>query len=450
MTVFTVFEWEKITVHNAAGLPAPNSLTRRQADALIAAAKAHDMGGDGGVGILSDHHHYLQTHNMVGILATDDCVLEILPKIERHNDHASFEEPVNVRRHFAAILDKLWNLNLSLGHAANIAQQNHTILDVFIQHFATLVAAQIRLGMPRHYLQHEEDIPALRGSLNTTRQFTTLLGKPSLLACRFDELSNNIILMQIVKACVQFLMVFARHHDVKRQLQQLNVRMAEIDRIDPRAIDWSSVNLDRTTRNWQPIIAMARMFLEKNWQDLRHSAKEKPCLTLLFSMPVLFEKYVALLLKRYCRSNPQYARDYHVVEQGGGKYCLIDGNNHRVGKIRPDIILKHGSQTDLIIDTKWKIHNDTGAHNVSDSDIYQMMVYAQLYQCEHVVLLYPFHQNIRDENKPRRYKIMQSQSHLSLATINIAQKPELVQAQLGNLLEKLNENPSRTADMTLM
>jgi 5-methylcytosine-specific restriction enzyme subunit McrC len=76
--------------------------------------------------------------------------------------------------------------------------------------------------------------------------------------------------------------------------------------------------------------------------------------TLLFAMNDLFERYVAVQLRRALAGTP-----FEVVAQGGFAYCLgpwngdgpVVGNTHPT---RPDLLIRHGGRVVAILDTKWK------------------------------------------------------------------------------------------------
>jgi len=105
----------------------------------------------------------------------------------------------------------------------------------------------------------------------------------------------------------------------------------------------------------------------------------------------LFEAYIAALAARAVRGSNLTAH-----AQGGLQYCLMkEGEGRRkCFQTRPDILLKRGGQTVMVIDTKWKRlgqNLEDRKHGISHADIYQMMAYARLYDCPQVMLLYPHH-----------------------------------------------------------
>ena len=67
----------------------------------------------------------------------------------------------------------------------------------------------------------------------------------------------------------------------------------------------------------------------------------------------------------------------------------------------PDITIRDkGGNILAIIDTKWKMLNpEEPKYDISQSDIYQMFAYATQYQCQDIILLYPYH-NATGENLP--------------------------------------------------
>ena len=77
-----------------------------------------------------------------------------------------------------------------------------------------------------------------------------------------------------------------------------------------------------------------------------------------------------------------------------------------------------------VVDTKWKrIANriDDAKQGVSQGDIYQMMAYGQVYECDRLILLYPQHSELdRAEGVQASHKVSSGSQTLQVATIDIA------------------------------
>lgn len=383
MTHLSVHEWGRVAVGEG-------GFTRNQADALLAAARLHISGGAEGTGILVDHHRHLTARQVVGVLSTKGCSLEILPKIDPTSPE---EDAPTVRAKLVHMLDIALGLDLSLGQSEAMARQNETLLDIFIRLFSDHLLAEVRRGLPRQYCARENDLPALRGQLDVVRQFTTHAVRPDRLACQFDVLETDTPLMRIMKACVIALTRHSRKLDTQRKPAELRYMLAEIPDMAARSLPWDQVSIDRSNRRWQRLFELAALFLRRKWQATHHDGLAAKGITLLFPMNDLFEAYVAAQLRRTLAGS-----GLKVIEQGGLRYCLgewRDNENCRayLFQTKPDIILRDQKGiTCAIIDTKWKKLSEDPLdrrHGVRQNDVYQMMAYARLYDCNSLMLIFP-------------------------------------------------------------
>ncbi|NCP15270.1 MAG: calmodulin-binding protein [Sphingomonadales bacterium] len=383
MTHLTIREWG----HARFG---DRGLTRAHAHALHAAACEHPLAHDDATNILVLGRDRIIARQMVGIVSAKGCSLEILPKVD--SDAVAGESDETVRSRLVRMLDVALGLDLDIGAEATIARQRNTLLEILIDAFATRLLAEVRRGLPRAYLQCEEDLPALRGRLDVTRQFTHNAVRPDRLACRFDQLEADTPLMRIMAAATVFLARHTRLLGTRRKLDELRHALAEIPLMPITRLPWQGVRIDRTNRRWEALFRLARLLLHRDWQATHHAAKAPEGLTLLFPMNDLFEKYIAVLLRRALAGS-----GIEVTDQGGHRACLGAYTGDHLGsgdafRTKPDIMLRRGREIVAIIDTKWKKLNSDPLdrkHGVSQADVYQMMAYARLYRTAELMLLYP-------------------------------------------------------------
>jgi len=426
VTHLTVREWDHVPIGEGSG-----RFTRVQANALHKSACAHPQARNDGTNILGFGRDRLIARQMVGVLAARGCSLEILPKIE---PEASEESDVAaIRSRLVHMLDVALDLGLSEGGAAPLARQSETLLDILVRLFATRLLDEARRGLPRRYLACEDDLSALRGRLNVTRQFKINAVRPDRLACRFDELSPDTPLLQLMKAAVVFLEKHARSHETRRQLVELRHLLSDVTDIPTRALPWDRVQLDRSNRRWRSLLALAKLFLKKDWQATHHDALAGDGITLLFPMNDLFEAYVAALMRRALSPH-----GIEVVAQGGFARCLgewVEGEDCRgaMFQTRPDIILRRNGRDLAIIDTKWKqLATGEAKHGVSQADVYQMMAYARLYSCRELMLLYPATPGA-SESPRQAFGIHGGRERLRIATIDVAHDKVVIESALGEL-----------------
>jgi 5-methylcytosine-specific restriction enzyme subunit McrC len=336
------------------------------------------------------------------------------------------------------MLDVALGLKLGDGQALAMARQKETLLDILIRLFADRLLAEARRGLPRAYMAQEEDLAALRGRLDVMRQFTHHAVRPDRLACRFDSLLADTPLQRIMKACVVMLRRHARALETQRRLDELRFLLAEVSDVPVSALPWTQVRIDRTNRRWETLYELAKLFLKREWQRTNHDVKAGQGITLLFAMNDLFEAYIAALARRALRGS-----ELTVHSQGGLRYCLMEegeGGKERF-QTTPDILIKRDGQIVMVIDTKWKVieqNPDDKKRGVSQSDVYQMMAYARLYECDEVMLLYPHHSKLGTYVLNDSYNILGGEGRLRISSVNISVNDKEVSKNLWNLIYSRN------------
>jgi len=430
MTHLTVHEWGGVGVSKESSTSAPHTFSRTQANALLAAARAHPLANQHGTNILIDRHSKIIAGQMVGVIAAPGCSLEILPKI----DDETIESDATIRHRLMRMLDVALGLKLGNGQSSTMARQAESLLDILIRLFAERLLAEVQRGLPRAYLAQENDLPALRGRLNIKRQFTTLAVRPDSLACRYDVLSADTALLRIMKACVVLLRHYARAADTLRRLNELRSLLVDVSDIPISHLPWSQVRIDRTNHRWEMLYNLAHLLLKRDWQATHHDSRAQHGITLLFPMNDLFEAYIAALAKRAVRGT-----EWTVRAQAGRLYCLIEDGKEGKPRFqtRPDLLIERNQQTVMIIDTKWKriVRQPEDARNgVSQADVYQMMAYARLYHCPQVMLLYPHHAGLGTQCLSAGYRILAGEEGLQVVSVDLIPDEAAIVEQLIHLI----------------
>ncbi|WP_417271262.1 McrC family protein [Celeribacter sp.] len=421
MTHYVLREWGRLPIGDGAG-----EVTPTQASSLAAAAQQSAFARRDGGGVLDYGRQYLCARGVVGIVAGEGCSLEILPKID------ALETDGALRDRLVHMLDVAFDLKIDLGGTSRTQWQSETLLDVLIRAFCEKLANALRKGMPRAYSTLEDDLPALRGGLNVTRQFTRHAVNPSRLACRFDEFLPDIALNQIMKVTVLHLSHHARSFAVQQELRELAFLYAEISDVPVAMLPWDRVRLDRTNDRWQGLLALSRLFLEQKFQSTTLGAGQGAAL--LFNMAALFENYIGRLTRRACAGT---ALDVRL--QGGRKYCLTDqATGRQLFQTKPDIIIRRNGVVTHIIDTKWKqieAQIDDSKRGVSQADVYQMMAYSQLYKAPRLTLLYPQSNAQSERDGVHASFDIGDLATLEIASVALDQSVADIRGQLARIVE---------------
>lgn len=406
----TIREWERIGYGSD-----DDAIPEPIADRLAAVASTSVFSGRGGEGVLEHGRKCLRARGLVGVIATPDAQLEILPKIGGVEEMGVDDQ--TLRRRLVHMLSVAHDLRIDVGAMTALAWQRDTILEILIRLFCSRLASAVRQGMPRQYIAQDDDLPALRGGLDVTRQFTRNAVSPQILACRFDELSPDIALNQVMRAAIRKLSRLARAADNQRSLRELSFVYGDISEVQPGALRWDLISLDRTNTRWRDLLSLARLFLKDRHQETSVGGTDGRAL--LFEMNVLFEKYVERMLRRTLAGT-----DFSVSAQGGHRDCLYEGETGRF-RTKPDLLVRRGSEIVLVIDTKWKritTRIDDPKRGVSQADVYQLMAYSQLYGCPDVILLYPHHADLPGDPVRQAFSIASpgTANQLIFATLDLS------------------------------
>lgn len=419
MPTYTLREWEALPHGDGAGC-IPAHLAAR----LVALARTSPFAGRGSCGVLEDRRHDMRARGVVGVLAAQDCSLEILPKIDTAPEEDPRREQAAVRKRLVHMLAVALDLKVETGRITELDWQCETLLEILIRIFCDKLTDAVRRGMPRRYLQHRHDLAALRGALDLPRQFTHHAANPARLACRFDDLSEDIALNSIMKAVVAHLSGLSRNATNIQRLRELAFVYADITEVPARALSWEDVVIDRTNRAWQELFSMARLFLRNRYQTTSSGSGQGT--SLLFEMNTLFEEYVGRLVAQALAGTA-----WRVTLQGGRLFCLNSLHDERaVFQTRPDILIWRADRVVHVIDTKWKrisARIDDPKQGVSQADIYQMMAYAHLYRVPRLTLLYPHHAGLGEhEGIQERFRISGQETIVETASIDVANGKDLV------------------------
>ena len=310
-------------------------------------------------------------------------------------------------------------LRVAEGELAALRTQRHDLLEILIGLFANRLLEAVRRGLPHRYVGHEEDLKLLRGKLNVTRQLTRLAVRPDLLACRFDEFSEDTPLNRVLKAAVTRLTRVARLAANRRFLDEIASRLEFVgETSDPHR---EQVRLDRSNLAFHNLYRLALLFLKGDWQTT--TSGDSLGFALLFPMNELFENFIGQCLKR---ALPHRA----VCLQDSRHSALLDKVGRNLFRLRPDAVIQNPT---VILDTKWKPlkpSDSDGKFGVSPSDVYQMLAYAQAYEAPHLILLYPWQKELGiPKGVACEWTIAGTERHLHVATVDVSRpRKEVIDA----------------------
>lgn len=346
----------------------------------------------------------------VGMVASGDIRLEILPKIDGLGKGQT-------RHSLMRMIATAWEVPVWDGAVAEHDYQSSDLLELLIRLFARKLLQQIRSGLHRAYRGQESDLSRLRGKLNITRQFTRLAAQPQMLACRYEEFTSDNPLNRLLLCAVTFLMRRSMRSETQRLLSEIRSHFEDIADVSVAVALDQKVTLDRTNQRWGLSATLARLFLSSSYQTVHGDAQQG--IALLFDMNVLFEAFMAALIRRAC-----IPLGYKVHVQGPQR-CLARTHADRSAfQTKPDLTLELDGVV-TIIDTKWKRLDPTQPYfDVAQADAYQMHGYAHVYGSQAAILLYPHHAGIpAAPGQQANWRFVSGKSTLRVVTVDLT-KPD--------------------------
>lgn len=295
----------------------------------------------------------LKAKQYCGILNFNDQDFYILPKIANRND----EKNLNI---FIYMLMYAYDVKLSNEQIASCANEEHTILEVFVQMFANGLLQELKKGLYKEYLTKQDNLPVLKGKylINENLKYNFTKNK---IYCEYDEFSENNSLNQFFLYAVKYLQKFVKDKKLLKQCElifdEIEYKQVDINRLE--TINFNRLNV-RFKISFEIALLLLRQFIPLFNQD-------KNSFAFLFDMNILFEKFIARMVKEL---------------DSNAKIQNQDNFNDLI--LKPDIILKN-----QIIDTKYK--KIKSIVDLKQSDKLQAFSYGINYGVKNVMLLYPKH-----------------------------------------------------------
>lgn len=317
--------------------------------------------------------------NYVGVIALDDLVIEILPKISLTGD------VLEDRKALIFMLSKCRKFNVRAEEFVGSNILNNTLIDIIGEIFYRELSREIQRGIYSEYVSVENSIGNIKGKLLVTKHSKVNRFNKNRAYCVYDEFTEDNFFNGVLKKGLWYLLKEVKNDGLKGRLRVLERAFEEVNE---RFIDKHELNrykLNRRNERFKNCFELVKMILNGSMGD--NSRGRDLGFTLLFEMNYLYEEYIGVVLKEMLSEE----EDLFISTQEKSKYLLYNENRERHEiALKPDIVVYKEGVPKIIIDTKWKRGTWNGKENYNQGDVYQMYAYVTSYgECEKCVLLYP-------------------------------------------------------------
>ncbi|WP_417558595.1 McrC family protein, partial [Mesoflavibacter zeaxanthinifaciens] len=359
--VIQVFEHQTL---NYGGVYKNVPFTKKHFDALAKLNELHDNK------YFTLLHKGLKFSHYVGVVQIDDLTIEILPKADYSMTSVGKE---GIWRD--VLIDMLRitrKLKVNQVGQANVNKQNIHLLDIYFEWFLREVELLQRQGLVKKYYKETKNVSALKGKLEFAGHISKNLIHKERFYTTHQIYDKDHQLHQILNLALCIIEQVSKGSYLYPKCKSVQLDFPEVSSINCNASTFEKIKLNRKTRPYETAIEIARLII-LNYAPNISSGSER-MLALLFDMNSLWEEYILVQLKKACIHKP-----YEILGQQSKSFW--GGMT-----IRPDILIKQGDTTKIVIDTKWKRMD---GNKPSTNDLRQMYVYNDHWASNCSILLYP-------------------------------------------------------------
>jgi 5-methylcytosine-specific restriction enzyme subunit McrC len=304
----------------------------------------------------------IESTSWVGVARLDSVEIRIVPKLPgRTLDLARMLD-------VAFGLDALSRFDV----IRSLAAEGINLFDLLAALLSEETSTLIRDGLISDYMEHEEDLPVVRGRVLWDRQLLQRFGRLDRIECRFDErtldIAENRVLAAALGACTRRVADQAVRRSVQRSHAVLSSQTTPP--ADPLRLR-NGISYNRLNRQYRSAHDIAWLILEHISIDDPLSSGHLRSFTFMLDMNVIFEKFVHRAFEWALEGTGlevEYQKEQSAV--------LWDVRRHKTyGRLKPDLLI-HSPATfgrSFPVDVKYKKYTDK---KVSPDDLYQLLTYA--------------------------------------------------------------------------
>ncbi|MEI6950478.1 hypothetical protein V9K67_25065 [Paraflavisolibacter sp. H34] len=313
----------------------------------------------------------------VGVIQAGNLTIEVLPKADKPGNHKKQEEKERIKWH-RALLQMLRECQLLKVEHPDLAQlqlQHHSTLEIYLSLFLEELQRLMHEGLIKKYRKEDGNQSALKGQLLFSKQLSRNLVHKERFYVRHTVYDKDHLVHQVLFQALKLVKRLSGSPLVKGRADRLLLDFPDVKEIKVTADTFSQVGVDQKTARYRQSLLIARMLLLNYQPDI--AGGNDHVLALLFDMNRLWEEYV---YRQLVRLHPSW----DISRQDEIGFWQPAGGS--IKSLRPDIVINSHSQGRVVIDTKWKIIEDSCP---ADSDLQQMFAYAHYNDARLLILVYP-------------------------------------------------------------
>jgi 5-methylcytosine-specific restriction enzyme subunit McrC len=261
--------------------------------------------------------------------------------------------------------------------------------ELLISHFLQAVVLLVRHGVRSEYQRLDRQSPFLKGQLQVAKQINQRPGRQHYFHVSHDVFSPDRAENRLLHSALKQVLKWSSSTANQRLARELLFVFHDINESSNLGLDFKAWKDDRSIAHYRPLKPWCELIL--SYQSPIAMVGQHKGLSFLFPMEQLFEKYVARQLSRKLPSN------LHLKSQVSS-LSLTSHNGKKWFRLKPDIVIYEKQRVVSVIDTKWKLLDETQGntkhkYGLNQSDMYQLFAYGEKYLqgTGDLYLIYPKH-----------------------------------------------------------
>ena len=340
----------------------------------------------------------LQVVNFVGVLETPCGIrIEILPKISIESDDAESARCVLLK-----MLSTVESIKLEKFHQTQLKTLKQPLIEILIGQFLNETTRVVKRGLRSEYQRIHRESSYLKGQLNVSKQIRQRPGRQHFFHVSQDIYTPDRPENRLLHAALKQVMKWSRSTGNQRMARELLLVFNEIAISNDYTSEFRLWSTDRSLSHYRPIKPWCELIL--NHESPISMVGNNNGLSFLFPMEVLFEKYVAKKLSKQLNS------PLKLIQQASS-LSLTMHKEKKWFMLKPDLVIKNGQSIVNVLDTKWKLIDESlntpkDKYQLSQSDFYQLYAYGEKYLngVGELYLIYPKHERFTKPLEPFEFK----------------------------------------------
>lgn len=327
--------------------------------------------GEKGVPYFSLGNNGVRFNEYVGVLQIGNCTFEVLPKADKNVSNEN--ETKEWRKILIGMLKAIGTFEVKATGESDLKIQPNSILHLYFELFIKEVEYLLHAGLVKKYRMKEGNVTALKGNLLFSKHIQQNLIHQERFYVRHTTYDTDHTLHYILYKTIRLLKKINTYSGLQSRIGSLLLYFPEMQDIRVSEATFEKIVYNHKTQSYKRAIDIAKLLLLNYHPDVIKGKNN--VLALMFDMNVLWEKFVAVSLRKKFNVHEQHTRYFWKPENGNRSY------------LKPDIVINfHDKDRCVVLDTKWKNINGS---KPSPDDLRQMYVYHDYYGAKRVALLYP-------------------------------------------------------------